>query len=279
MGVTRRSRDNRIGPLLLVFCLLLAYSFNKVHHHEIQAEGINPVLAVLRDYTLVPLQNAGIKTGHIWKDCVTATFAGSRLARENDRLKDELISAQAQNRDLLAQQAENERLTQMLGLAQHTPTPLLAAQVLTLKPSPTQDTLTINRGLKDGVGPQSVILSPTGSLVGQVTDATSRSADVILITDQQSSVGAQITGGNGKTCVAVCQGTHSDLLNLTYLPVDADVKPGSRVVTSGLGGVFPKNVPIGVVVSVTTDQNRSMKTAVIRPDVDTNQMDDVFVRQ
>jgi len=279
MGVTRRSRDNRIGPLILIFCLLLAYAFNKVHHSGIKAEGINPALALLRDYTLVPLQNAGIATTKLWKNGVAATFAGSRLARENDALKVELISAEAQNRDLTAEQDENVRLRQMLALSQHTATPLLAAEVLSLKPSPNQDTLTINRGVKNGVSTQSVVVSPSGSLVGQVTDATGNSADIILLTDQQSSVGAQITDKSGKSWVAVCQGTHTDLLNMTYLPINADIKAGDRAVTSGLGGVFPKGIPIGVVVSVQTDQNRSIKTAVVRPDVDTNQIDDVFVRQ
>ncbi len=279
MGVTRRSRDNRIAPLLLIFCLLLAYAFNKVHHSGIAAEGINPALAVLRDYALVPLQNAGLKADKVWQTGIIATFAGSRLARENQSLKDQLASVQAQNRDLAAEQNENSRLRRMLALASHTTTKLLAAEVLCLKPSSLKDTLTINRGIRDHVGPQSVIISPSGSLVGQVTDATKTSADVILLTDQQSSVGAQITGGNGKTWVAVCQGAHSDLLNLTYLPINADIKPGDRAVTSGLGGVFPKNVPIGTVLSVKTDQSRSMKTAVVRPDVDTNQIVDVFVRQ
>lgn len=279
MGVTRRSRDNRFGPILLVLCLLFAYGYNRVHHTGIRAEGINPALSLLRDYTLVPLENVSLKAGSLWKNSVAATFRGSRLAHENETLKSQVDDLQAQNRELLAEHDENTVLRQMIGFSQKSASPMLAAEVLSLKPSSLQDTLTLNRGLKSNVTVHSVVVDASGALVGQVLDATNSSSDVILISDQQSSVGAQVKARDGKTWVGICHGLHSDFIELTYLPVDAGVQPGDTVTTSGLGGVFPKNIPIGTIVSVHTDQNRSMKSADVQLDANLNQLDDAFVLQ
>lgn len=78
--------------------------------------------------------------------------------------------------------------------------------------------------------------------------------------------------------IGICQGAHGGLLALTYLPVDADVRAGDLVTTSGLGGVFPKGVTIGIVDSVVVDKTRSVKSARLRPAADLDHLEEAFLR-
>src|SRR5579863_6972415 len=112
MGVTRRSRNNRTATFFLVICLFLACAYSRVHHIGVQSAGINPALAFVRDATIVPLEKAGVKTSAVWRDCVAATFRGSRLAHENEALKSQISTLEAQNNELASEHDENTRLRQ-----------------------------------------------------------------------------------------------------------------------------------------------------------------------
>jgi rod shape-determining protein MreC len=183
----------------------------------------------------------------------------------------------AQNRDLLAAQAENDRLRQLLDFERKSSLPLLAAEVTALKPSNQQDTVILNRGTADGVHVHSIVLAANGALVGQVFDVSSHSCTVLMLTDNNSSVGAEVKAGQGPAPIGVCQGQGSGQLRLTYLRSDAPVEPGATVVSSGLGGTYPANVPVGTVTSVTIDRTRSLKSAVIRPAADLDHLDEAFL--
>jgi rod shape-determining protein MreC len=85
--------------------------------------------------------------------------------------------------------------------------------------------------------------------------------------------------------VGLCRGNNSSLLNMTDLDHEADVKPGDRVVTSGLSRLYPKTLEgtpprdliIGVVVKVQSDPSNAGKTALVRPIVNYDRMEEVYV--
>ncbi|MGV2644237.1 rod shape-determining protein MreC, partial [Clostridium perfringens] len=73
--------------------------------------------------------------------------------------------------------------------------------------------------------------------------------------------------------------THSseNLTKVTNLPMDSAIKEGDVIVTSGLGQIYPKEVRIGEVTSVETDEVKVMKTAIVKPYVDFNKLEELFV--
>ena len=239
----------------------------------------------MRDAALVPTQTALFGLDRWWQGHVTALFRGPRLARDNARLQAEAEALRAQNTELLAAQAENDRLRLALGFQKRSPRPLLAAEVVALKPTPQTDTLILSRGARDGVRPQEVVLSPDGALVGQVLDVSPSACSVLLLTDAGSSAGAEVVRPappprnvpKNVPRIGICQGDRAGHLLLTFPRIDADVRPGDRVVTSGLGTVFPKGLPLGTVVSVSTDKTRAVKTATVRPAVDFDHLEQVFL--
>ncbi|HEX5322580.1 MAG TPA: rod shape-determining protein MreC, partial [Capsulimonadaceae bacterium] len=82
-----------------------------------------------------------------------------------------------------------------------------------------------------------------------------------------------------KATVGVCQGTRSNILTLTDLPPDADVRIGDKIVSSGLGGIFPKDLPIGRVTATRFDKTRYLMSATIVPDADFNHLQEAFLVQ
>ena len=268
----------------LAAALLLCAGLTVLHRHGGRAGRADPVTGVVRDAALVPTQSALFGLDHWWQGHATAMVQGPRLSRDNARLQAEVAGLRAENTSLRAAQAENDRLRRALGFEKRSPRLLLAAEVVALKPSAQTDTLILSRGADAQVRPQEVVLSPDGALIGQVLDVSARACNVLLLTDSGSSAGAEVvrpgppaSTGKGAPRIGICQGDRAGHLILTFPRIDADVRPGDRVVTSGLGTVFPQGLPLGMVVSVSTDKTRSVKTATVRPAVDFDHLEEAFL--
>ena len=270
----------------LALVLVLCAGLTLMHQQRIRGGRPDPVVGAVRDAALVPSQTLLFGLGHWWQSHLLSLSQGMRLVHDNERLQAQLEALRAENSELRTAQAENDRLRQALAFEKRSSRHLLAAEVIALKPTLQTDTLILNRGRGDNVQPQEVVLSADGALVGQVLDVpaniTQRSCTVLLLTDSGSSVGAEVVRpgakpGQGAPRIGICRGDRADHLTLTFPRIDADVRLGDRVVTSGLGGVFPKGLPVGVVAAVSTDKTRSVKTATVRPSVDFDHLEQAFL--
>jgi rod shape-determining protein MreC len=274
----RLERDKRGGSLLLL-ALLACGVLTALHERAAHVGRMDPISGSVRDYGLVPGQVLTTRIGRLWHLSFGSLFAGPRLARANAALSDQVLELSAQNKELAAEQSENVRLHQLLGFAQRSPRPLLAAQVAALKPNAQSDTLILNRGSVQGVSPRSVVLAPGGALVGQVVDVSSRSCDVLLLTDSASSVGALIENRTAHGPIGLCQGSGQGQMRVTYLRSDTLLHVGDAVVSSGLGGVYPKGLAVGTVSSILMDHTHSSQTALLRPTTDFDHLEEVFIMQ
>ncbi len=274
----RLERDNRRGGSLLL-TLLLCGLLTAFHARAGRSGQADPISAAIHDRGLVPAQVAAAHLGEWWRSHIGAMFDGPHLARQNGELQARVMALTAQNKVLFSEQAENIRLRGLLGFQQRSSRPLLAAEVIALKPSTLSDTLTLNCGSALGVHPHSIVVAPNGALVGQVLDVSPGACDVLLLTDSLSSVGALVHNHTPRGPLGLCQGDGQGHLRVIYLMSDARLQPGDAVTTSGLGGVFPKALPIGAVDTVAPDKARSLQTALLRPSADFNHLDEVFVVQ
>ena len=235
----RPERDNRRGGTLLF--TLLACGLLTVLHGRAERRGqTDAVSGAVRDMALVPGQTGLALLGQTWHLSGGSLLSGPRLARENEALKARVLDLTAQNKELLSEKSENVRLRGLLGFQQRSRRPLLAAEVVALKPSPHTDTLTLNRGSAQGVHEHSVVVAPNGALIGQVLTVSARACDVLLLTDAESSVGALVHNHTAQGPIGLCQGDGQQRLRVTYLRSDTLLHVGDAVTTSGLGGVFPK---------------------------------------
>ena len=214
---------------------------------------------------------------------------GRALSAENEKLRTRVAELEGQAAECVEAQRENEQLRQDLKFVQSQKHDLLSADVIARRPDPNFDTILISRGSRDGVKINSIVRTRNG-LVGKVSEVSFTTATVILLTDPNGGVGARVQRA-ASNAIGVCKGDYSPLLPLLDLAGDADIKPGDVIVTSGFSTVapggtktspnvlqtYPKGIPIGTVVSVKGEEGSVSKIATIRPGVDFDRLETVFV--
>jgi rod shape-determining protein MreC len=148
---------------------------------------------------------------------------------------------------------ENEHLRQALRLQKQIPGNSQYARVILRDPANWWRTLQIDVGRRDGVVSDLPVLTPEGTLAGRTKDVGYSSARVALVGDPDCRVSAMVEDTNLREYGVVASGTASildpSLVDLTWVNNrQTAIKPGQRVLTSGLGGVFPPGFLIGHVI-------------------------------
>ena len=170
------------------------------------------------------------------------------LLRQNETFRRENEEHHIQQIQDLEVARENARLRQMLGWQQQRPWKLKLANVVLRDPANWWHTIQIDLGSRDGLTANLPVLTPEG-LVGRVDSVGLTRSQVVLLGDPSCKVSALVENDTRDQGVIESSGPFdSSLLTLEYLPNTAAVKPGQIVVTSGLGYIFPKGIPIGQIV-------------------------------
>lgn len=198
------------------------------------------------------------------------------LRRENARLKQELAELRARDNVTREIWQENVRLRKLLELPATMPElETIGARVVARDPGNWYKTLVIDRGTRAGIKVDTVVLA-AGGVVGRVVQVTANTAEVLLISDQRSAVGAMGQFSRDVGVLKGGDGTSGDC-RLVYLPRNATIRPGEIVVTSGLGGLFPKGLILGTVTEVTAEEYGLGKYARVKPAVDLDHLEEVRV--
>jgi rod shape-determining protein MreC len=164
-----------------------------------------------------------------------------RLRRENDQYKVLAVQNAAIAR-------ENDQLHSLFGWQQQAPWKLKLANVVMRDPANWWRTVQIDLGSRDGLRENLPVLTAEG-LAGRVSSVGLTRSQVVLIGDPNCHVSALVENPAHDTGIVSASGPlDTSLMDLTYLSGSANLKPGQNVFTSGLGGVFPKGIPIGQVV-------------------------------
>jgi rod shape-determining protein MreC len=135
----------------------------------------------------------------------------------------------------------------------------------------------IDRGGRDGLVDGMTVMTPRG-LVGKVVRLGPNAARVLLVTDPSSSVNAMVQRSRAKGVVYGQRGAAgSTQLVLRFVPQGEEMRVGDRVITSGLGGIFPEGIAIGQVAQVRQQGTDMFQEATVEPLVDFGRMEMVFV--
>jgi rod shape-determining protein MreC len=194
---------------------------------------------------------------------------------ENQRLRQRAVSLQVEVDAMRAERGENARLRRLLDLRQRHPYSLLAADVAGRSLDRFGGSLTLGKGTEDGVLPNRAIVTPEG-LVGRVERATAHQARVLTLLHRDCAVAARVERSRVEGVLRWDFGDHPTL-HLLYVSSQEDVKEGDRILTSGLGGIFPEGIRVGTVERVALEPNGLMKEIVVRPSVDFRSVEEVLV--
>ena len=238
---------------------------------------LSPVEDVLRTI-FAPAQTAFSSAGRKVQSLFDAATSFYELRAENDLLRKELAFMEQQLVHFQELQKENYRYRELLEFDGESEHRLLAAEIIARDPSQWFGTITINRGYRDGVKQEMAVITDRG-LVGMISAVSPSSSQVLLVTDPRLQVSAMIQRTRDPVAVGILESYTKDSANLkiTFLSPEAKSQPGDIIVTSGLGGVFPKGLLIGTVKEIDQEQPGMTLTALVEPRVNFNRLEEVLI--
>ena len=194
------------------------------------------------------------------------------LRTENTRLRADVARLREENARLQEAAKEAPRLRSLLAFKEQ-PYHTVSARIIGRDPSHWFNTLLVDRGPADGIRRNDPAVTSEG-LVGHVIETEGAWARVLLILDPRSAVGVFV----GKSRDAgVAEGQGQPVLHVKYLSRDAAIRPGDKVVTAGLGEIYPRGLPVGTVVGVTRTEGDLFQEALVRPDADLGHLEEMLI--
>ncbi len=179
---------------------------------------------------------------HVWDRYVNLIH----VQEENTLLRGQVERLKLENNTLREKGFLADRLKIMLDYIEHSDVDMIPATVIGRKPSQWYDTITINKGSSDGIQIDMGVLSPQG-IVGKVIHTGPHFAQVLLVSDRNSAIGALVQRTRDE---GIVQGVDDSTVQLKYLPHDATVSVGDLLITSGMEGSFAKGLPVGQVEEI-----------------------------
>src|SRR5882672_4916482 len=200
-------------------------------------------------------------------------FALSDTSCENERLKQENDSLKLQITQLRSKASEADRLAHLLNFREtQEKVPMIGARVIGASPDSNSQVIFLDRGQRDGIKKNMGVITPDG-VVGKVIESFSDTAQVLLLTDRDSGVGAMIEESRLQSPVG---GNSEPLLNMKYISNDDEVKVGEHIVTSGMDRIFPRDLPVGTISEVKQGPP-PFKFIRVRPSAQLEKLEEVIV--
>ncbi|MEC9409003.1 MAG: rod shape-determining protein MreC, partial [Pseudomonadota bacterium] len=216
--------------------------------------GVGYLIAPARQTAVIPLSVAE------WMS-ENATLR-RELLKENKVLSARNLVLERKAQRMASLEAENMSLRELLSASDQVDDKVLVTSVTAVDPDPYTQQILIDKGGSDGVFVGQPVLDAYG-LLGQVIDVLPFSSRVLMIADSNHAVPVQVNR-NGVRAIATGTGALNEL-ELIYVPNTADIKVGDMLVSSGLGGRYPKGYPVATVSSIRNTPGESFATVTAEP--------------
>ena len=227
---------------------------------------------------LSPFIRAGAVTETEVKRVVESPLDPAALRRENERLQQKVAQLSIIAEKYNAVLDENNKFRALLNYRQQTPLKLTAARVLRRSASNWWTTLIIDKGSLDGIGTDCPVITDAG-LVGKTGKVALNTSEVMLLTDEECRVSARVQGTQIK---GILSGERGDLevrsdLRLRFIDRLAKIEPGTKIYSTGDGGVFPAELYLGKIKGI--EMRDVAAEGIVEPPMDFSLIEDVFIVQ
>jgi rod shape-determining protein MreC len=251
--------------LLLLSLGVLSYSAVRLSETGFLRKTVLEVAAPVQNAVNVSIKGLN----DVWKRYLFLVGLGE----ENRRLRT-LNAALGEQINLYREgHIEGMRLRKLLNLAEHLSGRVVAARVVDRSRSSLFKMILINRGTADGLQVGLPVLSEQG-IVGRVIETAWHASQVLLLIDENSNIDALIQRSRTQ---GILQGAGSAGCNLKYISRVEEVQVGDVVLTSGMAGVFPKGLLLGVVSAVSRGREGLFQKVDVAPAVDFTKLEEVLV--
>jgi rod shape-determining protein MreC len=254
--------------LIVVVIVLVVSTFGSKND---KASGVKNVTNTV----LEPAVEGTYNVSSSIKDFFQRLFALRKVDKDYAELKSRCKELELENQFMKELQEENRRLADLLGYKEDNPEyKYIHAKVIAKDPGSWFMEFTINRGEKDGIKVDMAVANQEG-LIGRIIETTDTTSKVITLIDTRSAAAGVVERSRDQGIVKGARDPESKIpyCRLDHLPNNADLMPGDVILSSSLGGIFPKGIIIGEVKEVTTEST----SAVITPAVDFGHIEEVLV--
>jgi rod shape-determining protein MreC len=253
-----------LAGVLLVQIMMLAV--------QIKRDSRGRLIRVWAVSAVTPFERSGAwgfgRVSGVWHHY----FALQSTVRENEALRIENDSLKLAISELQSKAAEADRLGLLLHFkAMNEKTAMVGARVIGASAGTASRTIEIDRGERDGIHRNQPVITPDGA-VGKVIEVYRDSAQVLLLTDKDSGVGAMLVDSRIQSPVG---GTGELMLTMKYVAAEDTVNVGEKIVTSGMDKIFPRDVPVGTVLEVRP--GTPFKQVRVMPAAKLDRLEEVFV--
>ena len=259
------------NPLIFLACIVLVSLLLITVSIRYGKENLFFESVIVRIFS--PAQSLLTQARTSISDLLDHYFFLTEVSRENDRLLKEIDLLTRRNSDLLETVKRQERIKKLQGTNKKEKVKSLTALVIGRDSTQWSKMIFIDKGTDDGIRGNVAVVTDAG-IVGHIIHSTATTSKVLLITDSRSAVDSLF---QNTRVPGVSTGTGEDLCEIKFVPIDAELKVGDRVISSGLGGIFPKGRMVGTVVGVAKRKQELFQDVVVAPSVDLSRLEDVLV--
>jgi len=233
-------RMSRYSPMVLtgIAAVLLLSSFISPQLWSKPRVAVTDTFTPLINFIGAPFRAASEFVGDI--------SGLTQIRAENARLKSENKQLHEWYQTAMLLRSENQSLKDLLNVIPEPDQSYITTRIIADSGSSFVKSVLIEAGLHDGLEEGQAVLGSQG-MIGRVIEVGERASRVILLNDINSHIPVVIEGANQR---AILAGTNEETLVLIHIPPEAVVEKGSRVITSGTGGMFPSGLPIGEVAGL-----------------------------
>ncbi|EKD49377.1 MAG: hypothetical protein ACD_63C00167G0005 [uncultured bacterium] len=249
--------------LIIVFLFFILYGIGV----------LRPVVSFART-VFSPVQRGFVKTGNGVAGFFNFLGSIGEMDEKNTKLQQEVNNLRSENAKLKEMQHENEILRDEIGFQYEHNLDTVPAAIIGYNPDPGVRKIEINVGRDRGIENDMPVIISSGLLVGRVTEVFETTSNVLFIVDKRSVVNAVVQDSRA---TGIVKGEHGIGLIMESVPQNEDINKGNTIVTSGLGGIYPEGLVIGEVYELKKSSNALFKEARIKPAVDFDTLELVFV--
>ncbi len=261
-----RRKNKIILGILIVLCIILA-SFN-LKYQNILPIGKSIILEVVS-----PLQEAVTFLINPFIKSIKTINKLSNILEENRILTEKTNTLLKENIYLKELERENRELRELLGSSYYEQFEIKLAKVIGKAKTGWKHSFFIDKGTNHNIKINMSVISQSG-LIGRVITTSRNFSEVKLITDPNSSIAAMVQDSR-KT--GIIQGIGTNTLKFDLVPKEAEVDIGDIIITSGLGGIFPKGIQIGRVSDIKNLDYELYKTIKILPACNFDNIEEVLI--
>ncbi|GKX65114.1 rod shape-determining protein MreC [Inconstantimicrobium mannanitabidum] len=262
---------------LAVTIIVLSVTFLGVIVYSVKSDKLS-VFSSATGTALNPVQKLFFSINDKIKNEVQYLFNFSNIRKENDDLKKRNVELENQLIEYDSLKKQNDDFRKVLNFAdQNKAYNYVGTSIIGVSGGSFTNGYFIDKGTDQGLTKDMVVISELG-LVGKITEVHNNWSKIeTLINENIAVVGKDVTTNESGIVQGFVDSKNNNLAKIEQLPINSTIKAGDVITTSGLGKAYPSDIRIGQVTSVEEDKVKVMKTATIKPYVDFNKLQSLFV--